>query len=86
MGNVGTFITLLCNVLQAFVSPPCSFAPLPHLTIFLQLTGFFRLKDRGTSALFHYLILDLLHQPIEQAVFGAGACDNANSSWLVAHS
>ena len=43
MGNVGTFITLLCNVLQAFVSPPCSFAPLPHLMIFLQLTGFFRL-------------------------------------------
>ena len=27
MGNVGIFITLLCNVLQAFVSPPCSFAP-----------------------------------------------------------
>ena len=38
--------------------------------------------DEGTLPLFHYLTLDLLHQPVEQAVFGAGAGNNANSFHL----
>jgi len=27
MGDVGAFVTLLCNILQAVVSPLCAFAP-----------------------------------------------------------